>query len=170
MKRLIVVIITFASFTLCNGDDLSSQNNAVSIDEFGAQVFKFIQSDKLNEILALRPNLNEYTAVMNNSSFSDSQKKEMINKVEYFLKRDTESLKKSYDLFIENSESAGIDWSNSSLNYIDYEHLRKNKIETADIYLNIDLIGVNYTIELEDCIKAGDTWRIGNEIYCKGLK
>ncbi len=170
MKKLIVVLITLAAFSLCNGDDLSSQNNAVSIDELGAQVFKLIQSNKFNKILELRPDLIEYTAVMNNSSFSESKKKEMISKVEYFLERDTESLKKSYDLFIENSESAGIDWSNSSLNYIDYEHIKKNKIEIADIYLNIDLKGVNYIIELEDCVKAGDTWLVGNEIYCKGLK
>ncbi len=170
MKRLMVILITLAAFSLCNGDDLPSQKNAVSIDELGSQVFEFIKSDKFDKILELRPDLNEYTAVMNNSSFSDSQKTKMFSKVEYFLKRDTESLKKSYNLFIENTESAGIDWSNSGLNYIDYRHLKKNKIETADIYLYFDFKGGKYKIALNDCIKAGNTWFIGNEIYWKGRK
>ena len=169
MKRAIVVLITLALLSLCNADDRNTPAYE-TIEEFGSQVFEFIKSDKFNKILELEPNLNEMTAIMNNSSFPDAQKKEMISKFEYNLKKNTESLKKSYDLFIENSESAGIDWSNYSLDYIDYEHRKWNKMEMADIYLYINFQGGKYKISLHDCFRTESTWLIGDEISWKVSK
>ncbi len=179
MKRVIVVLITLVLLSLCSGGDLPKQDNAdtivydrktppyETIEEFGSQVFEFIKSGKFDKILELTPNFNEFTAIINNSSFSEIKKKETINKIEYQLKSNTESLKKSYDLFIENSESAGIDWSNYSIHYIDYKHQKRNKIEDADIYLYIGYNGVTHKIALHDCLKTESTWLMGNEIYWK---
>lgn len=169
MKRVVVVLITLVLLSLCNGDDLPKLDKADSIaydrttptyetiEEFGSQVFEFIKSDKFDKILELRPNFNEFTAIINNSSFSGLKKKETINKIEYQLKSNTESLKKSYDLFIENSKSTGIDWSNYSIDYIDYRHQKRNKIEDADIYLYISFQNVTHKIALHDCFRAKGT-------------
>ena len=179
MKRVIVVLITLVLLSLCYGDNLPKQDNAdsvvhdrntptfVTIEELGSQVFELIKADKLDKILELRPNFNEFTAIINNSSFSDLKKKEIINKIEYNLEKDTESLKKSYDIFIENSESAEINWSDYSIDYIDYRHQKTNQIEDADIYLYISFKSVNYKIALNDCYKINGIWLMGNEIYWK---
>ena len=179
MKRVVVVLITLALLSLCNGDDLPKQVNADSIaydrktpayetiEEFGSQVFEFIKSGKFDKILELQPNLNEFTAIINNSYFPDLKKKETISKAENHLKNNTESLKKSYDLFIENTKSAGVDWSDYCIEYIDYKHQKRNKIEDADIYLYISSNSVNYKIALHDCLRTEGTWLMGNEIYWK---
>jgi hypothetical protein len=169
MKRAVVVLITLALFSLCNGDDRNTPAYE-TMEEFGSQVFEFIQSDKFNKILELRPDLNEFTAIINNSSFPDAQKKEIIREGEYTLKKGTEFLKKSYDLFIEESESARIDWSNYSLDYIDYKHTNRNKLEIADIYLYINFQGGKYKISLFDCFRTESTWLIGDEINWKVSK
>ena len=168
MKRAVVVLITLALFSLCNADDRNTPDYE-TMEEFGSQVFEFIQSDKFDKILELRPNMNEMTAIINNSLYPDAQKKGMIN-YNSNPKKGTESLKKSYDLFIENSESAGIDWSNYNLEYIDYKHRNYNKIETADIYLYINFQGGKYKISLNDCSRTESTWLIGDEISWKVSK
>ncbi len=163
MKRGIVVFITLVLVTISFGDD----HKTSCIDKFGAQIFELIKTDKLDKILELTPNSDEFIFIINNSTFPDEQKKQIISQAENQAKSHNESLKKSYELFISNSESARIDWSNFSIDYIDFEHKRKDNIEDVDIDLYVKSNGIKHKIGLHDCLKSEGTWLIGNEIYWK---
>lgn len=171
MKRAIVVLITLIILPICNGEDLPKQDRLTptyqNIEEFGSQIFEYLKADKFDKILELSPDLNDFTSMINNSSFPDGQKNEIINKADYQLNSNSESLKKSYDLFKSNSSSAGIDWSNYSIDYIDFKHQKRDNIEDADIYLVVSFKDVIHKIGLHDCFKSEGTWLIGNEIYWK---
>jgi hypothetical protein len=142
-------------------------NKAKAIDDFGEHIFKLIKADNYNEILELMPDLIEYKSLINNSSYSDDKKENILNGLETELKSNIESLKNSYSNFKKDKEKSGIDWTNTKLEYIDYNHVKNNKIEKADIFLNFSFKGVNYKIELKKCIKIGGTWLIGNQINWK---
>ena len=163
MKEMKVVLITFALVVFCFGENIQKQD----IDEFGAQIFELIKADKFDKILELTPNSDDFTSIINNSTFPDAQKKQIISQAENQAKSHSESLKKSYELFNTNTQSAGIDWSNFSIDYIDFGHKRKDKIEDVDIDLYVKSNGVIHNIGLHDCLKSEGTWLMGNEIYWK---
>lgn len=181
MKRLIT-ILTALTLLSCGGEKGASDNNQKvvefdrktaeyeSIDEFGEQMFKLIQADNYSKILDLIPDLTEYKSLINSSSLSDKNKERAINGLEKELKGNIESLKRSYTRLQEQTEQSGIDWSKSQLDYIDYNHTKKDRIESADIFLNFSFKGVNYKIELKDCLKIGDTWLIGEQINWKNAE
>lgn len=135
-----------------------------SMDDFGTQIFKLIQLDKYDEILELMPDMSELEIMIDGSSLDDDKKDARRKKLEEELKDDIESLKKTYDKFREKTEEAGIDWAKSTLSYIDYEHKKENRIETADLFLTFSFKGVSYEIELKNCTKISGSWLIGNEI------
>jgi hypothetical protein len=178
MKRLLTILTTLTLLS-CGGDKVKIDNGLTvvqfdrktsdfeTIDEFGGQIFKLIQSDSYNKILDLMPDLAEYKTLVNNSSLSDGVKENTIEGLERKLKSNIKSLKMTYSRLKEQTEKSGIDWSKSQLDYIDYNHNKKEQIESADILLNFSFKGVNYKIELKDCIKIGDTWLIGNQINWK---
>ena len=125
MKEIKVVLITFILVVFCIGENIPKQD----IDEFGAQIFELIRIGEIDKILELTPNSDNFTTIINNSTIPDEQKKQIISQDENQAEGHSASLRKSYELFKTNSESAGIDWSNFSIDYMDFEHKRKDKIE-----------------------------------------
>jgi len=61
-------------------------------------------------------------------------------------------------------------FDNFSIDYIGFEHKRKDKIEDVDINLYVKSNGVTHKIWLHDCLKSDCTWLMGNEIYWKAHK
>jgi len=175
MKQLLTILTTLTLLS-CGGDKGTGDNAEIvsefdrktsdyeTIDEFGGQIFKLIQADNYNKILDLMPDLIEYKMLVNNSSLSDDKKERTIEGLEKKLKGNIESLKQTYSQLKGQTEKSGIDWSKSKLDYIDYNHKKKDKLESADIYLNFSFKGVNYKIELKGCLKIGDAWLIGDKI------
>lgn len=175
MKLPITLFLAVTMISCGSNNDASNQNKSTvdfdrktadyeTIDEFGEQIFKLIQTDNYNSILDLMPDLAEYKWLINSSSLSEEVKENRSEELENELKGNIESLKKTYTQLQEKTESSGIDWTKSQLDFIDYNHTKKDKIESADIFLNFSFKGVNYKIELKDCMKIGDTWLIGNQI------
>ena len=178
MKRLITILTTLILLSCCGGIGTGENNETVTeydrktweyetITVFGGQIFKLIQSDSYDKILDLMPDLTEYRALVSNSSLADDKKERALEGLEGRLKGNIESLKKTYSRLKEQTEKSGIDWPKSQLDYIDYDHTKKKKIESAEIYLNFSFKGVNYKIELKGCYKIGNTWLIGDEINWK---
>lgn len=179
MTKLVFISITALMLFSCSGENNSPENsigdidferntsNYETIDEFGEQIFKLIQLDDYNSILDLMPDLTEYKFLINESSLPSESKERTINGLENKLKENIQSLKRTYSMLKEKTEESGIDWSKSELDYIDYNHIKKDRIESANIYLNFNFKGVNYKIELRECVKIGNTWLIGNKINWK---
>lgn len=171
-KQLVALVFGITLFS-CNSERVNNNKDthdlereipqSKTIDEFGEQIFKLIQSDSYNEILELMPNLDEYKSLVTASSLSEEKKEFKIKGLEDALKTDIESLKSTYSTLRNRTEKAGIDWAKTQLEYIDYDHIKKDKIEKADIFLNISFKGVKYKIELKDCVKIGDVWFMGNQ-------
>jgi hypothetical protein len=178
MKSSIKLILLLVTFFLISCGNEKSKNNETkkefdsnrqtpkneTIDEFGSRIFKLIQSDNYNSILEYMPDTTEFKSVITNSSLSNQKKEIEINKIENRIKSNIKLLKNSYSKLKQETDKSGIDWTKTNLDFIDFNYIKKNKIEVADIYLNINFKGVNYEIQLKECIKINNTWLIGNEI------
>lgn len=139
------------------------------MESFGERVFQLIATDQYNSIADLMPDLSEYQAIIENSALSQSDKDRFLNMLESKMKNNIESLKRSYTRLREETDQAGIDWEASQLDFIDFRHEKENKVEKADLILNFKYKGVNYKIEVTDCLKYGDTWLMGHQLrFVKG--
>ncbi len=175
MKKITLIILVFVVLscgnntkntnTTTNNIDINNDIPKIeTIDKFGEKIFTLIQSDNYTKILDLMPDLKKYETLIKNSALTDGKKETMLHNLESTLKNNIELLKKTYSRVRKQAEEAGIDWTKSKLNYIDYIHTKEDKIENADIFLNFSFKGVNYKIELNDCVKINNIWFIGNKI------
>ncbi|MFQ6607465.1 MAG: hypothetical protein ACE5EE_02890 [Fidelibacterota bacterium] len=183
MKRILLLTVTLILLAFCNGNTLSNRiysdlsvndlqtDSYETMEALGSQVFKFIQTNNLDKILTLVPNADEWKAEIMKSALPESKKIMTVSKnVNYWITESIASLNETYSNFKQSSDSDGIDWSNYSIDYLDYRHTNKYNMQQADIYLYVSFDEEQYKISLNDCIKTGQSWHIGNEISWKRLK
>ena len=163
------VVVTFV-FLGCGGTEnrrRTSNNERTTINSLGKEVFDYVKHNDYHSILNLLPDVEKYKELIRYSYLSEKAKSEAIGKIENNLKSDIQNLKSSYTRLVDKANRAGIDWSKTNLSYVDYVHRKQKRIESSDIVLNFTFKGVNYQIELRDCMKIGGVWYIGSNIIYK---
>ncbi len=138
--------------------------NRTSLIAFGNEVFRLLKQGNYENILNLYPNVNSYKSLIKKSKLSDKMKERGVSQIEASLKKDLSSLKSSYDALKIKSEGEGVVWKSTKLDYIDFDYKSEGQIEFATLYLNILFHGINYKIELKNCIKINGAWKIGKSI------
>lgn len=176
MKRILLVPLTLI-FLLSSGNAVTPKAaNAPqtfgTMTDFGTHVFQLIQANSYNEILTLLPNADEWkTGIMNSTLPEPRKATSTVDKnVNYYLTSSRKSLDKTLNIFKQATDSLGIDWSQYSIHYINYEHTNRYNIQQADIVLYVTNDSDKYKITLADCFKFGNSWRMGNEIFFKKQK
>jgi hypothetical protein len=176
MKRILLVPLTLI-FLLSSGNAVTPiaanpPQTFGTMTAFGTHVFQLIQANSYNEILTLLPNADEWKTGIMNSALPETRKtpSTVDKNVGSYLSSSRKSLNKTLKIFKQATDSIGIDWSQYTIHYINYNHTNKYNIQQADIYLYVTNNSDNYKITLADCLKFGNSWRMGNEIFFKKQK
>lgn len=134
------------------------------MEAFAKHVFTIIQTDNYDKLVALQPDFEELKEIISNSALSEDEKQRELTRSENQLKQNIASFKKSFEEFKAAIEEQSINIKESSFDYIDFKHLKENKMEKAEIAIHFKFKGADYSFKIKDCVRHSNAWLLGSSI------